>query len=447
MGRELDIQTAPVFRPLLEPARYKGAHGGRGSGKSQFFTDCTIEDALRWPGDVGEGLRQLEVREVQKSLKQSSKFLIEKKLAHYRLGEADGFKVYTDRIATPCDGTIEFQGMQDHTADTVKSYEGFHKARVEEAQTLSQFSLDLLRPTIRWENKPLGMASELAFSWNPRRKVDAVDKLLRGAILPTNALVVQANWRDNPWFPSVLEDERLDCLRDNPDQYDHIWEGGYVQAVEGAYYAKQLALARSQGRIGKVPRDPLMPLKAFWDIGFNDACTIWIVQFVGPRIHLIDYYEAQRQPLGAHLNWLRDNGYSAALCYLPHDGSKHDLIEGIRYEDHIRRAGFEVRTVPNQGKGAALKRVDAGRNAFGNMWFDADNCEAGLDALGWYHERRDEKRDTGLGPEHDWSSHAADSFGMIGVVWDGPIVKPAEKPRDRHRQRFYRSSAKSWLTA
>lgn len=157
----LTIKTARTFRPLLERARYKGAHGGRGSGKSHFFAEMLVEDCLREPGESGEGLRAVCIREVQKDLKESAKLLIEDKLYRYGLGEADGFRVYRDVISTPGDGLIIFKGMQDYTAESVKSLEKFKRAWIEEAQTLSLRSLTLLRPTIREEG------SEIWASWNP----------------------------------------------------------------------------------------------------------------------------------------------------------------------------------------------------------------------------------------------------------------------------------------
>lgn len=408
-GRILAIDTAEAFEPLLHPARYKGAWGGRGSGKSHFFAGLMIEDAL-----AEKGLRAVCIREVQKSLKESAKRLLEDKLAEYRLGEADGFKVFREVIETPGDGLISFQGMQDHTAESIKSLEGFKRAWVEEAQTLSSVSLNLLRPTIRADG------SELWFSWNPRRKNDPVDVMLRSEAIPTGAKVVRANWSDNPWFPRVLEQERQDCLDKTPDQYDHIWEGGYATVLSGAYYAAALAEARQGNRIGTVVRDPLMPIHAFWDIGVSDATSIWIAQFVGMTIRVLDYYEATRQPLATHLEWLRSNGYGNAECVLPHDAAQADVYTAIRFEDHIRSAGFNVRTVANQGKGAALKRVETARRLFPRIWFDAEKCAAGIDALGWYHEKIDEARNIGLGPEHDWASHGADAFGLMCVAYEEP---------------------------
>ena len=406
----LRIETPKVFAPLLNPSRYKGAHGGRGSGKSHFFAELLIDDSL-----CNKGLRSVSIREVQKTLKESSKRLLEDKLIKFGLNEADGFKVFNEVIQTPGDGIITFQGMQDHNAESIKSLEGYHRAWVEEAQSLSARSLSLLRPTIRAED------SELWFSWNPRRKTDPVDMMLRGE-LPTGATVVRANWSDNPKFPLVLEQERLDCLRMTPEQYDHIWEGGYASVMEGAYFAKHLAEAKAQGRIGKVAPDPLLALRAFVDIGGTgqraDAFTIWIAQFVGKEIRLLNYYEAVGQPLATHLEWMRSEGYEPGKLsiWLPHDGSTQDKVYDVSYQSALQKAGYAVEVVPNQGKGAAKARIEAARRLFGNMWFNADKVQPGLDAIGWYHEKKDEARDIGLGPDHDWSSHGADSFGLMAIV-------------------------------
>lgn len=407
----LTIPTARVFKPLLYPARYKGAWGGRGSGKSHFFSEKMIDDSL-----CEKGLLSVCIREVQKSLKDSAKRLIETKLRSLRLGEADGFKVFNEVIETPGDGTIIFQGMQDHTAESIKSLEGFKRGWVEEAQTLSATSLKLLRPTIRSDG------SELWFSWNPRRKNDPVDVMLRQGILPTDSQVVRSNWSDNPWFPGVLEQERKDCLRDTPDDYDHIWDGGYISITEGAYYAVCLANAKAQGRIGRVSQDPLMTIRLFADIGGTgakaDAFTFWVAQFIGKEVRVLNYYEVVGQPIEAHLAWLREQKYTPdrAQIWLPHDGKTNDRVYDVSYESSFKAAGYEVTVIPNQGKGAAKARIEEGRRLFPSMWFDEIKCQAGLDALGWYHEKKDEVRDIGLGPEHDWASHGADAFGLMCVA-------------------------------
>jgi phage terminase large subunit len=357
------------------------------------------------------------IREVQKTLAQSSKRLIEDKIKAMGVGKY--FNILKDCIETPGNGLIIFQGMQDHTAESIKSLEGFKRAWIEEAQTLSTRSLTLLRPTIRAEG------SEIWASWNARRKSDAIDEFLRSK-KPPGSIVVQANWRDNPFFPAVLEDERKLDLELYPDRYGHIWEGEYARALEGAYYAKQLAEAKAQNRIGKVAQDPLLPVRAVFDLGGSgasaDAMAIWICQFVDREIRILDYIEGVGQVLAYYVTELRSRGWGKALVILPHDGvnAADNLNTGKRYKDHLADAGFDVTVIPNQGRGAAMMRVEAARRLFPRIWFNEATTEAGRDALGYYHEKKDEARNIGLGPEHDWSSHAADAFGLMCVAYEEP---------------------------
>ena len=430
MAVKLQIPTAAVFEPLLHPARYKGAWGGRGSGKSHFFAGLGIEDALRFKGDHGIGLRMVCLREVQKSLKFSAKSLIESKLQQMGLGEAQGFKVYRELIELPGDGVMIFQGLQDHTADSVKSLEDFHRAWVEEAQSITDRSMTLLRPTIRSD------LSEMWFGWNPQLPTNAVDVMLRSDRTPTGAKVVRANWSDNPWLPRALDQERRDCIEVTPERYGHIWEGEYATVLEGAYYAKHLVQAQQESRIGFFAADPLMKHHAIFDIGGtsrkSDATAIWMVQFIGDEVRVLNYYEAVGQPFDAHVNWLRANGYGEANCVLPHDGRKHDTVHQITPEGYLRQAGFTVDTVPNQGAGAALSRIDAARQMFSACRFNEETTSGGREALGWYHERRDEIRNIGLGPDHDWSSHAADAWGLVAVYRNRVKQSTGRKPIRRN---------------
>ena len=360
------------------------------------------------------GLGSVCIREVQKSLAQSSKRVIEGKIEKFGL-EAMGFRPFRDVIQTPGDGLIIFQGMQDHTADSIKSLEGFGRAWVEEAQTLSPGSLDLLRPTIR------AKGSELWFSWNPRRPTDPVDAMLRGPNTPTGARVIRANWNDNPWFPVELEQERKDCAEQNPDSYGHIWEGEYARVYEGAYYASLLEQAEQAGRIGEVGDDPLLGHRAYWDIGGtsgrSDATAIWVAQFHGAEIRVLAYYEAVGQPFSEHIHWLRSSGLERATCMLPHDGVRHDTVHQVTPQSYLRDAGFAAEVMPNIGAGAAVKRVEAVRRVLPVCRFDRARTQGGREALAWYHEKRDDTRGIGLGPEHDWSSHGADAFGAMCIDW------------------------------
>jgi len=217
----LRIETPRVFVPLLDPARYKGAHGGRGSGKSHFFAELAIEESIRQKTDI------VCIREVQQSLAQSVKKLLEVKIAALNLGSR--FDIRQTEIRSDLGGLIIFQGMQNHTAESIKSLEGYDRAWVEEAQSLSQRSLDLLRPTIRKEG------SELWFSWNPNQPGDPVDALLR-TDPPPDAIVVHANYRDNPWFPDVLQTEMEYDRRRDPEKYAHVWLGDYETHSEARVF-------------------------------------------------------------------------------------------------------------------------------------------------------------------------------------------------------------------
>jgi len=409
-----------AFVPLLKPARYKGAWGGRGSGKSHFFAELLIARSVSAKFDA------VCVREVQKSIRQSVKKLIDAKIES--LGVSDQFEILDNEIRSAKGGLIVFQGMQDHTADSIKSLEDFDVAWVEEAQSLSTYSLTLLRPTLR---KP---GSELWFSWNPRRKTDAVDVLLRGPSPPTGSTVIRANWSENPWFPDELKQERRDDQRDRPDQYDHIWEGDYAKVTEGAYYSASLTEARKENRIGFVARDPNMAIRTFWDLGRRDHTAIWVAQWVGQKIALLDYIEGSGQPPSYYFEELRQRGYRGCMVYLPHDGSRvgPENHNGKSYEDQAREAGFDVEVIRNQGPSAAMLRIDAGRRLFPRMWFNEATTADGLEVLGAYHERRDDKREIGLGPEHDWASHGADAFGLLAVAYEEPRVKREAARRPVH---------------
>lgn len=409
----LTLDTAKVFRPLLERSRYLAAHGGRGSGKSHMFAELMCERAL-----MQRGFSAICIREVQKDLKHSNKRLLAKKIEKYGL-ERSGFRIFSDRIETPGDGVILFQGMQDHTAESIKSLEGMDVADIEEAHTLSDLSLQLLRPTIR------APGSEIWARWNPRRKTDPIDALLRQK-RPDNAIVVQANWRDNPWWSPELEAERK--LDEGTEEYEHIWEGAYVTVFKGAYYAQALKEARSEKRIGHVARDPLFALRAYWDIGGPtkkaDAMAVWLAQFVGREIRVLAYKEGIGQQLGYYTRWLEEVGAGGCECILPHDGvAVHaDNPTGKTLVAQLNEAHFRARHLPNQGAGAALQRIQTARRLWPRIWINEALCADGLEALGAYAPRIDDQgRD--MGPEHGWASHGSDAWGLMCMDYREPAAR------------------------
>lgn len=254
MSNTLVIETPEVYEPLLHPARYKGAWGGRGSGKSHFFAELAVETMIREKVDV------VCLREVQKSLKFSVKKLIESKISSMNAGAY--FEVQNEQIKSHHGGVCIFQGMQDHTSDSIKSLEGFKIAWFEEAQSASQRSLDLLRPTIR------APGSELWFSWNPNKETDPVDLLLRGDNPPPSSVIVRANYTDNPWLPEELRVEMEYDRQRDPEKYAHIWLGEYQRNSEARVFRNWTIeeFERPKGTVHRFGAD--------WGFSIDPSCLV-----------------------------------------------------------------------------------------------------------------------------------------------------------------------------
>lgn len=414
---ELPPKLIPVF---TGEADYRGSYGGRGSAKTRSFAKMSAVKALQF---ASQGERGLIVcaREFMNTLDESSLAEIKAAIAsepwlaaHFDVGEK-----YVRVKGAPIE--YDFIGLARHL-DSIKSKARILLLWVDEAEPVSDPAWSKAVNTVREEG------AEIWVTWNPERKNSATHKRFREDP-PARSKIIELNWRDNPWFPDTLNRKRLDDKEKRPDSYEHVWEGGFVTAMEGAYYAKSLTEAKADGRICKVDFDPLMTVRLFVDIGGTgakaDAFSMWPAQFIGDEIRTRDYYEVVGQPLSAHLAWLASKGYGPgkAQFWLPHDGASHDRVYAVSYESALRAAGYQVTVVPNQGPGAAAARVEAGRRLFPKIRFDAETTEAGRDALGWYHEKRDDKRGIGLGPEHDWSSHAADAFGLMCVAHNPPQMQ------------------------
>lgn len=425
---EIPPKLIPVF---LGEADYRGAFGGRGSAKTRSFAKMTAVRGYQWSQAGEEGLI-VGAREFMNSLDESSMaeikaaILSEPWLAdHYDIGE---------RFIRTKDRRIEydFTGLR-HNLNSIKSKARIRLLWVDEAEPVTATAWEIAVPSVREDD------AEIWVTWNPASKGSATHKRFR-LDPPSRSKIVELNWRDNPWFPGVLERKRLEDLEKRPDTYDHIWEGAFRTVFEGAYYAASLTEAKAKGRIGRVAFDPLMTVRLFCDIGGTgakaDAFAMWPAQFIGREIRTRDYYEAVGQPLATHLNWLRAQGYTPdrAQFYLPHDGANNDKVFNVSYESALRDAGYSVTVIPNQGRGAAMFRVEAARRLFPQIWFDEETTEAGRDALGAYHEKKDEARNIGLGPNHDWSSHGSDCFGLMCVAYEEPqqsIERPkASRPKN-----------------
>jgi phage terminase large subunit len=429
------MTTAQVYLPeKLIPvfegrADVRGAHGGRGSGKTRSFAKMAAVWGYKFGHEGQKGLI-LCARQFMNSLADSSleecKRAIEDEpflLEYYDIGQ---------NYIKSKDGAIEFvfAGL-DRNINSVKSKGRILLCWVDEAEPVTETAFNTLEPTLREEGTDWN--AELWLTWNPLRKKAAVEQFRKS----TNPLtkIVEINWRDNKKFPLVLERKRLDCLINKPDHYPHIWEGAYATTIEGAYFAKALTKAKQDRRIGRVGADELLSYRVYVDIGGTgknaDAFSMWVAQFVGREIRVLDYYEAVGQQLGDHVGWLRNRCYTPdkAKIWLPHDGATHDKVVDISYESALSNIGYDVTVVKNQGAGAAQARIMQAQGIFPICWFNEETTQAGREALGFYHEKRDANRDIGLGPEHDWSSHAADAFGLMAICY--------EPPRSSENSRFF----------
>ncbi|WP_420140161.1 phage terminase large subunit [Sphingomonas sp.] len=412
------VEMPPKLRTVFEgEADARGSFGGRGSGKTRTFAKMTAYRAVGWDLQKREGII-LCTRQFMNSLAESSLEEIKAAIredaflaAEFELGEKY-VRTKSGRVS------YAFSGL-DRNIDSIKSKSRILLNWTDEAEKVSEEAWSKLIPTLREDD------SENWVTWNPESKRSPTHQRFRLSKDPRYK-IVEMSWRDNPWFPDILDRQRLRDKEERPDSYSHIWEGDFANALEGAYFAKHIQQAKEDGRISNVSFDPLMTVRLFVDIGGTgaraDAFTIWPAQFIGREIRVRDYYETVGQPLAAHLNWLRSKGYTPdrAQFWLPHDGATQDKVYDVSYESALRDAGYKVTVIPNQGKGAAAARIEMARRLFPQIWFDKDTTEAGRDALGWYHENKDDKRGVGLGPLHDWSSHGADSFGLMCVAYEEP---------------------------
>jgi phage terminase large subunit len=392
------------------------------------------------------GERVVGVREVQKSIQNSVKQLVEDKIL--ALGVQDEFAVQRDEIRCRSGGNMIFRGLQDHTAESIKSLENYTRCWIEEAQTISERSLRLLTPTIR------SPGSEIWATWNPRYDHDPIDILLRGAERPSTAIVVRANWQDNPFFPSDL---RADLERDKAmdlETYLHVWEGDYQRIGEGAYYAKELAKVRADGRVDEFPIEREPPIHTGWDLGIDDCTAIWAAQVVGMQVRLIDYYEDRGEDAKHYAEWALDHGYNTGEALLPHDAGIRDLGQLLSYEEHLNRAGLKnTRVLPRTTD--LMGDIQRTRSFLAKCYFrDVPEVQEGLKVLGAYRVEMDTKlRTPKPRPVHDWASHGSDAFRQlaVGLIPEGRtpysgirINLPGERARIRGRgPRRYRAALAS----
>lgn len=424
----MNINIHPVFLPLLQPVRYKGAYGGRGSGKSHFFAEMVVLAAL-------QGKRIVCLREVQNSIKDSVKQLISDKIIHHGLQRC--FTVLDQEIRASSGGLIIFKGLQSYNATNIKSLENFDIAWVEEAQAVTQHSFDMLRPTIR------AVGSELWFSWNPLHKTDAVDKFFRSSNQP-NAVSVMVNWTDNPWFKDTpLYADMVVDYQVDPDKADHVWGGAYGSS-QGAILAKWVNKAERDGRINdgvSYDKDGA-GIVVSCDLGYRDTCSWWYWQPVYGGFKLLRYDYGHGMDVNdwtvrikGILNGI-DEGVRLDRIWLPHDAkvktfqSKHSSLEAFWKEFGVGK----IDIVPVSSK---LDQIQAARHVIGYCEFNSVHCADGLDGLrGWEYEYNEDDEVFSRAPKHDRHSHPSDAYayGCQVMMEHVKESKKQEEPKYWHQQ-------------
>ena len=378
---------------LFEPHRYKVAYGGRGSGKSWSMARALLIKAANEP------TRVLCAREIQKSIKQSVHTLLNDQIQSLGLGAF--YEVLEAEIRGLNGSTFSFTGLATNTVESIKSFEGCDIVWVEEAQTVSKKSWDILIPTIRKPN------SEIWVSFNPN--IDTDDTYKRFVVEPPeNAKVVKVNYTDNPWFPEVLEIERQHSLKTNPD-YANIWEGDCKAAVDGAIYSNEIREAQEEGRITTVPYDPMLKVHVIMDLGWNDSMSVILCQKGVSDLRIIGYIEDDHRTLDSYSAQLKNLSYNWGTMYLPHDGQSKDFKHGISAEEIMRKLGWDVRIVPKQDIESGIKLA---RMNFHRIYFDK-SANRLVECLKNYRRSINSATNEPGAPLHDEFSHGADAFRYL----------------------------------
>jgi phage terminase large subunit len=430
----VDAQFPEKLLFLFEPGRYKVAYGGRGGAKSWGFARALLIEGLRRP------LRILCAREIQDSIEDSVKRLLEDQIEALGLGHH--YTVLKTHILGANGTLILFSGLK-HKIKSLKSLEAVDIVWVEEAQTVTASSWDILIPTIRKQG------SEIWISFNPELESD--ETFQRFVVhRPPNAIVVKIGWADNPWFPETLHQERKHLEESDPDKYLHIWEGNCKQVLDGAIYANELRAVDREGRILRVPYDHSKPVSTFWDLGYGDMTAVWFVQAFAFEYRIIDYLEGSQQPLAHYLKALSEKPYLYSCHHLPHDAEAHTLGTGKSVRELMRAAGFKTSIV---AKLSISQGINAARTIFPQCYFDRERCADGLQALRHYTygeapnaevDPRTNKPEPKREPLHNWASHPADAFRMFAVGIKPP--PPKSGPRKPPPLPAHAGGDRSWMT-
>lgn len=393
---KIQIQIPKAFEDLFRPYRYKVYYGGRGGAKSHNIARYLLVAGMKQP------LRILCARELQGSIADSVHKLLSDIINSHNL---DWFYDVQKATIKGKNGTeFIFKGLK-HNATEIKSTEGIDKVWVEEAEKVSQNSWEILIPTIR---KP---ESEIIISFNPKHPTDPtyVNFVMNA---DSNMLVKKVSWRDNDFFPDVLNQERLKLQKTDPVSYAHIWEGEFDERHFGGIYAQYVDNARKDGRVCPVPYKDGVPVITAWDLGKSDATAIWFAQVVGFQARIIDYYEDNFKDLAHYAHIVRERGYKYEQHYLPHDAAHERLgMNAGSISAQLRGLG-----IPNQviKINSISARIEQGRDLLKTCYIDEVKCKDGIHALmNYQYEWNDSLNRFNEKPLKNWARDGADAFGYL----------------------------------
>jgi phage terminase large subunit len=405
----VNAQFPKLLRPLFDPHRYKVLYGGRGAAKSWGVARALLIRGAQAP------TRILCAREVQRTIADSVHKLLSDQIASLNLGYH--YQVLDAEIRARNGSEFAFAGLRQQDVHKIKSFEGADVCWVEEAQTVSKKSWDILIPTIRKEG------SEIWATFNP--ELDTDDTYVRFVVnTPPNAWVQKISFRDNPWFPDTLEQERLHLQTVDPEAYRNVWEGEPRSVVEGAIYRAEMLALIEDKRIRSVPYDPMLKVHTVWDLGWNDQCTIIMAQRLRGEVRVIDYIEDSHKTLADYVAMLEKKPYRWGTDYLPHDGDYKDFKYGKSGKEILEALGRRVQIAPNVSVEAGIK---AARLMFPRVYFDEGRAGRLLDCLKRYRRRIPVNTNEPAEPLHDEYSHGADAFRYLALVVD-KMGNEAPKP-------------------
>lgn len=411
----IDAEIPHKLKPLFDPYRYKIVHGGRGGAKSWNLARALLIHGIQ------SRKRILCAREVQKSIKDSVHKLLTDQID--LLGMGHFYEAFDTDIRGKNGTEFIFSGLQGHTVESLKSYEGVDICWVEEAQVVSKHSWDILCPTIR---RP---GSEIWISFNPQ--LDTDETYVRFVLSPPpQSIVIAMNYPDNPWFTAELELEREHCERVNPDDYQNIWLGQTRATVAGAIYAREMAAVSQSGRITILPYDPSLKVHAVWDLGWADQMAIGLVQRAHSEARIIGYLEGSYRGTDEWASDLRKLPYNWGKMFLPFadgfSGTRHN--KGQTDADILKAFGFAVHPKERTPNVSVEAGIRAARILFPRVYFARGATDRLIECLKRY--RRVVNREGTPGePHHDEFTHGADMFRYVAINIDAMTNAPQEPLR------------------